>query len=367
MTKLLFLATEDWFVRSHFMPLVRRAQAEGYEVRIAARSSSGALPGVIDMPFARGSLGPHNLLREAAAVRALIQRERPAIIHAIALKPIALSLLADPQGAARAFALTGRGYLAVSPKPWARLALGALSHRLRAALDDPRTQLVVENGDDRVWAERGQALADARVTLMPGAGVDPAAFTPQPEPSGGPIVIGAVARLVWSKGLDLAVAALARLRADGLNIELHVAGEPDADNPEAVAAEDIARWRATTGVVLRGRVTDIAGFWARAHMACLPSRGGEGLPRSLLEAAACARPIVTTDAPGCADFVTPDCGLVVPREDSGALAVALGELARDAPRRHELGAAARARVLEGYTEAHAANAAAVAWARLLRA
>ncbi|MEQ1618932.1 MAG: glycosyltransferase, partial [Terricaulis sp.] len=108
--KLLFLATEDWFVRSHFMPLVRRALNDGYEVSVAARMSGADLEGAraIDMPFARGSLDAGSIAREALAVRALMKRERPDIVHAIALKPIALSLLAGAHGAGRVFAVTGR-------------------------------------------------------------------------------------------------------------------------------------------------------------------------------------------------------------------------------------------------------------------
>lgn len=364
--KLLFLATEDWFVGSHFMPLVRRAQADGFDVAVAARKSNG-LDGVrvIDMPFARGSLSPPNLLKEAGAVRALLRAERPDIVHAIALKPIALAVLAGSQGAARAFALTGRGYLAVAPAPWARSAAEVLRLSLRRALSSERTSLVVENLADRAWVEGGQALPDARVVLMPGAGVDADAFKPAPEPLA-PIVIGLAARLVWSKGVDLAVEAVRRLNAEGLDVRLHIAGAPDYDNPEGAREEELARWRATPGVSLLGRVQDISGFWAGAHIACKPSRGGEGLPRSLLEAAACGRPIVTTDAPGCGDFV-PDgvAGIVVPRGDVDALTEGLRKLVLNADLRSRMGAAARAHLIGGYTERHAADAASAGWARLL--
>jgi glycosyltransferase involved in cell wall biosynthesis len=225
--------------------------------------------------------------------------------------------------------------------------------------------LLVENDADRAWVDPGGALGDARVLRMPGAGVDATLFPATPEPAG-PIVVGIVSRLVRSKGVDLAVAAAQRLRASGLPIVLRVAGEPDADNPGRVDAAELARWGATPGVELCGRTDDIAGFWRSAHIACLPSRGGEGLPRSLLEAAACGRPIVTTATPGCADFVIGDeTGLIVPCEDDAALAVALARLASDGVLRQRLGAAGRARVLAGYTEAHAAAIASEAWRRCL--
>lgn len=367
MKKLIFLATEDWFVRSHFLPLVRRAQAEGYEVAVAARDS-GALREegvrVIAMPFARGSLRPGDLWREVQAMRALMRQEQPDLLHAIALKPIMLSLAAGAHGSARVFALTGRGYLGAS-QSWLTWAAPAFALAIRNAVREGPNALLVENLADRAWVERGERLPDARVTLMPGAGVNPQHFMPRPEPAE-PIVIGAASRLIRSKGIDLLVEALNRLNAEGRAIRLHIAGDADAANPEAVSAEALAHWRATPGVWLLGRVDDIAGFWASAHVACFPTRGGEGLPRSLLEAAACARPLVVTDTPGCADLVRSGVeGLVVAPNSAFALAEALGKLADDAALRQTWGANARARVLAGYTEAHAADAAAAAWRGVL--
>lgn len=365
--KLIFLATEDWFVASHFLPLVRRAQAEGYEVAVAARDS-GALAGedvrVIAMPFARGSLKPGDLWRETEAMRALLREERPDILHAIALQPIVLSLFTRPHTIARVFALTGRGYFGVSRR-WHKWVAPGFARLLRKVVSEGRNALLVENAADRAWVESGAPLADERVTIMPGAGVDPDRFAPAPAPEG-PIVVGAASRLIWSKGLDLLVDAIARLRAEGRDIRLLIAGGVDLKNPEAVRAATLEKWRAMAGVSLLGRVDDIAAFWAQTHIACFPTRGGEGLPRALLEAAACARPLVVTDTPGCVDFVrNGEEGLVVPRNSSFALAEAIGKLADAALLRETWGANARARVIAGFTEQHAADAAASAWSRLV--
>ncbi len=366
--KLLFFATEDWFVRSHFMPLVRRAQAEGFDVAVLARAS-GALGGdvrVIEAPFPRGSMRPWDLAGQIAHLRGVLDSERPDIVHAIALKPMALLAQAGWREGGQVFALTGRGYLGVRRTPWTGMVNHRLRGAMRRALLRPRTLLLVENADDRDWLSVSGDLDDTTL-LMPGAGVDPAAYAPAPEPPEPPIVVGIVARLIWTKGIDLAVEAVQRLRAQGENIVLRIAGDVDPESPEAVSANDLARWRSLDGVDLLGRIDDVSGFWAGAHIACLPSRGGEGLPRSLLEAAACARPIVTSDAPGCRDFVTESTGVVVPRNDAAALAKALQRLAHDAGRRAAMGASARARVVSGYSEAHAADVAAQAWRRLRRA
>lgn len=366
--KILFVVTEDWFFRSHFLALADRARAEGYEVLVAARNS-GALNGenvrVLDMPFARGAFGPAALIGQVRKLQGVIDAERPDVIHAIALKSIALTMMADRRGAGRAFALTGRGYLALDgAPPWIKLMGAGFRGMLRVALDRPRSVLVVENLADKAWVEGGRTLADNRFVLMPGAGVAVAAFPVAPEPPAPPVVVGIVARLIRSKGIDRAVAAIAALREGGVDIVLRVAGDTDPENPEHVSETEIAQWRATPGVELVGRIKDVASFWAGAHIACLPSRGGEGLPRSLLEAAACGRPIVTTDAPGCIDFVGGVAGIVSKRDDTASLTEALKQLALDPTLRCRLGAQARARVEDGYTIEHAGAQAAKAWARI---
>jgi glycosyltransferase involved in cell wall biosynthesis len=368
--KILFLATEDWFVASHFRPLLERARADGFEVVIAARDS-----GIFQeregyrfapMPFARRALAPGDIWRETRAVQKVLEAERPNLVHAIALKPIALALLAGM--AARTpivMALTGRGYLEARGG-WRRIILNAIAKRMRAAVARGEALLLTENEADQRWVEAGAPLAGERMMVMPGAGVDPDAFQPSSEPSSSPIVAGIVARLVRSKGIDLAVAAISRLRGQGLAIELHIAGAVDAENPEHVAVAELESWRATPGVKLLGRIGDVNGFWAAAHIACLPSRGGEGLPRSLLEAAACCRPIVTSDAPGCADFVVDGImGLVCERGNAQAIAAALMEIAENPTLRLNMGKAARERVCAHYTELHAANVASLAWRRAL--
>jgi glycosyltransferase involved in cell wall biosynthesis len=116
-----------------------------------------------------------------------------------------------------------------------------------------------------------------------------------------------------------------------------------------------------------GFVQDVPAFWRETHIACLPSRGGEGLPRSLIEAAASGRPIVTTDVPGCRDFVLDgESGHVVPSGQPIALATALARLAQDPVRRKRMGEVGRQRVLARYTTKHVEDLASSTWARALQ-
>ena len=370
--KLLFLVTEDWFFRSHFMPMLRRAQEEGYEVVVAGRMGEARADLVaagartIDLPDERGVYGVPNLARSGLRLAGVLRRERPAIVHAIALRPILLARLVSPAApCAHALAVTGRGYLATTRSSRTAWALGLVRALIARRVRAGRAVLLVENDDDRAWVAGEVGLPEASVIHLPGAGVEIDRYVATPEPPSPPLRVGMVSRLVHSKGADVAVEAVRRLRAGGVEVELSIAGAQDFDNPAAVTTEELASWAATAGIDVLGRVSDISGFWATMHAGVLPSRGGEGLPRSLLEAAACGRAVVTTRVPGCADFVREgENGLLIAPEDVDALASALRTLAQDRDLRRRMGDAARARVLGAYTTRHAADCAAEAWRRL---
>jgi glycosyltransferase involved in cell wall biosynthesis len=161
-------------------------------------------------------------------------------------------------------------------------------------------------------------------------------------------VVGFVGRLLDHKGIRTLVAAHRLLRDKGLPIELLIAGTPDPANPASVSPQEVATWSHEAGITLLGYVDDIATVWARAHIAVLPSRR-EGLPKSLIEAAACGRPMVATDVPGCCEVVRPDTGLLVPTGDPAALAQAIATLAESPDLRARYGAAARTLAVERFS------------------
>ena len=160
-----------------------------------------------------------------------------------------------------------------------------------------------------------------------------------------------VARMLRGKGALDAVAAIRRLRADGLAIELLLAGTPDPDSRDSLTEQELSTIAAESGIEWLGRVEDVRTVWARAAIAVLPSTYGEGLPRALLEAAACGRPIVTTNTPGCREVVrNGENGLLVPPHDVAALAEAIAALASDPARRQAMGRAGRALVEREFAE-----------------
>jgi glycosyltransferase involved in cell wall biosynthesis len=297
--------------------------------------------------FSRGRLSPLAIWRTISGLRRIHHRVAPALLHRVAVEPIVIDAVAAlGLKAASVNAITGLGYAFISNSLKARAIRQAISLVLRLLINHPRNVALVQNPDDgALVAEIG--VTPARIKLIPGSGVDIDRFRPSPEPEG-PTTAAFVGRLLDHKGIRTLIAAHRLLRAQGVPIQLLVAGTPDPANPASVSPEEAAAWAQEPGITMLGHVSDIAPVWARAHIAVLPSRR-EGLPRSLLEAAACGRAMVATDVPGCREVVRPDTGLLVPVDDPAALAEAMAKLAQSPDQRRQLGAAARALAVERFS------------------
>jgi glycosyltransferase involved in cell wall biosynthesis len=357
-SRIAFVVTEDWFFASHFLPMARAARELGLEVdvvtrvrdRKAAIEATGAR--VIPLEAERRSLNPMAAGYTAGRLAAILKQTRPDIVHCIALRSILTGGAAAAMAGIdrRVYALTGLGYLGARSDLAGRLSRRVLRALLTGPLRSPGTRYLFENEDDPRLL--GLDPADqGSVALVGGAGIDPERLRPSPPPHSPPLKVAVVSRMLWSKGIDLAVEACRLARAGGAEVELSLFGAPDPSNPRAIAEAQLRAWSAEPGVTWHGPTEDVAAVWHDHHVACLPSRGGEGLPRTLLEAAACGRAIVTSDVPGCRRLVRDGSeGLVVPVDDAPALAKAFATLARDPVLVPRLGAAARARVLHGFTE-----------------
>jgi hypothetical protein len=210
MPKLLYLVTEDWFFVSHFLPMARTARAAGFDVVVATRVRDHAARieaegcRVVSLEGERRSLGPIEALRAFTRIVAIVRDERPDIVHCIALRMVALGGLAARWGGAKRLVLapTGLGLLWSEDSVINRLARGALRVVIGRWLRGPDTRYLFENTDD----PREFGLADApEVTIVPGAGVDPAEFAPSPEPPAPPLKVAVVARMIEAKGIAHAV------------------------------------------------------------------------------------------------------------------------------------------------------------------
>jgi glycosyltransferase involved in cell wall biosynthesis len=254
----------------------------------------------------------------------------------------------------------------IASAPLLRLYRFGMLRVLASLVAKPSSHLLVENPDDLALVRKLAPSLGARFAILGGAGVDPDAFPALPPPQHAVPVAAHVGRMIRSKGIDLLMQAYERLLADGIGLRLDLYGSSDSENPEAVPPQEILAWCQRTGAHWYGPVADVAAVWKGADMFVLASRGGEGLPRALLEAASSARPLVVTDVPGNRHFVRDGVeGLLVPPGDVAALSSALKSLAGDSDRRCRMGQAARRRLLEGFTEQHVRSALRASYAAML--
>ncbi|MFL6798321.1 MAG: glycosyltransferase family 4 protein [Xanthobacteraceae bacterium] len=345
--RLVYLVTEDWYFISHRLPMARAAQLAGFEVHVITRAGRHA-PAIRAEGFElhnvhwdRGSLDPREFLRTVRAIRRIYRKLAPRITHHVALMPtIAGSLAASGLRIICVNAITGLGTTFASNTRKLRIARVLLRGALQLALRRADAAVLVQNRDDAQAIAR-LGIDPGRIHLIAGSGVDVERFKPVPEPSGA-MTIGFAGRLLESKGVRTLVEAHRLLLQRGRDIRLAIAGMPDPANPRSLDEHEIAAWRQQPNLVHLGFVDDMPGFWASAHIAVLPARGGEGLPLSLLEAAACGRPLIATDTAGCRDIARPGInGLLVPPDQAEKLAGAIETLADNPAMRSRMGEAAR--------------------------
>ena len=361
---LLYVVTEDRAFLSHRLPMARAARDAGFDVHVATSVGSNAEAiraegfTVHAMPFRRGGLSPFGAISTILALRQIKRGLSPAIVHHVGMQICVLggisSLgMATPQ----VNAMTGLGYAFTSTTAKALFLRLVIAIALRFLLNRNHAVFLVQNPDDRAALET-VGIDPRHLVRIPGSGVDTDKLTPMPEPDG-PITVGFAGRLLTAKGIRTLVAAHRLLRARNVEVQLLIAGDPDPANPDSVRLEEAQRWNSEPGITWLGHVEDIATLWRRCHIAALPSHR-EGLPKSLLEAAACGRPLIAADAPGSREIVIPDqTGLLAPIEDAQALADAIGELAASQKLRKRYGAAARQFVVEKMSS-HSIGAAIVA-------
>ena len=347
--RLLYVVTEDYAFLLNRLPMARAAREAGYEVHVATRVDQGAAAIEAEgfylhrIPFRRGGLSPFSAIPTIIALRRLKNRIRPDIVHHSGLQCCVYGSIAGiGESIPIINAITGLGYIFTSQTLRTRLLKQTMALLLPWLLNTAQSQVLVQNPDDRADLERLGIETD-RIVLIPGSGVDTDHLKPLPEPDG-PFTIGFAGRLLTDKGIRALVAAHSILRDQGHDIRLIIAGNPDPANPASIPRREAEEWSRRPGVTWLGHIGNIVRLWQQCHLAVLPSHR-EGLPMSLLEAAACGRAMVATDAPGCREIaIEAETALTVPVDDVNALAAAMEKLAGDAALREKFGKAARALV-----------------------
>ena len=352
--RLLFVVTEDWYFVSHRLPLAVAAQKAGFDVAVATRvGAHGEMiraGGIRLIPFGL-SRRRGNPLREVAALVRLYRRECSAIVHHVALKPVLYGAFAARLAGVPHVvnAVAGLGWLFTSDGLAARTLRPVMCKLLAWLLAAPHSRTIVQNPDDFGLLIK-MGVPEDRLRLIRGAGVDTEVFTPALKSPPDPVTVFLSARMLWDKGIGEFVEAARLLTEVGVKACFVLVGDPDPGNPASVPVTALRAWHGHHGVEWWGHRDDMLAVFHTAHIACLPSYR-EGLPKVLLEAAACGLPIVTTDAPGCREIVRDgDNGFLVPVQDAQALAFALRRLIDDVALRIKMGRRARAIVLAEFSQ-----------------
>ncbi|MGY0611542.1 glycosyltransferase family 4 protein [Luteimonas sp. A501] len=358
--KLVLFANTDWYLYNFRRSLALALQAHGYDLLlISPPGPYGEKLRALGLrwepvPMDRRSLNPLREARLLAWLVSLFRRERPALVHGFTIKcAVYGSLAARLAGVpARVNAVAGMGYVFTSNDTKARVLRPLVRALLRTALDGDNARLILQNPDDVALFEAAGLVDRDHVRLIPGSGVDCSRFVARDgarDPAR-PLRVLLAARLLWDKGLAEFVEAARQLQGEGRAIEFLLAGDPDPGNPAAVPEATVRGWAEEGVVQWLGHVDDMAGLFASVDVVVLPSYR-EGLPKGLIEAAACALPLVTTDVPGCREVVSDGVdGLLVPVRDAGALAAAIARLHDDPELAARLGTAARGKALAEFDE-----------------
>jgi glycosyltransferase involved in cell wall biosynthesis len=327
--KIILLANTDWYLYNFRLPLAQALRGQGNSVLLVSPAGDYAEKLIAlgfqwhEFKLDRSGINPFAEALSLLHLWKYYRREQPDLVHHFTIKPVLYgslaALLADVPVIINS--VTGLGYVFVGSANGLRFIISQLYRFLLC-----RTWVIFQNPDDQSAFISKRLVDPKRVELIRGSGVDTTLFQPAPEPGQGVPIVILPARLLWDKGVGEFVEAATILKKRRANARFVLVGDTDPGNPSAVPLKSIQEWQKQNLVEWWGWQENIVDIYRQATLVCLPSYR-EGLPKTLIEAAACGRAIVTTDVPGCREIVRQDeNGLLVPARNATALADALQSL-----------------------------------------
>lgn len=354
--RILLFANTDWFLYNFKLSLARALRDQGHEVVLV--SPSGAFGEKLrELGFvwecfelSRSGVNPFSELSRVRALTRLYARLKPDLVHHFTIKCVIYgSFAARRAGVSRVVnSITGLGFALLASTVKARVIRPVVVGLYRRALRG--SCVIFQNGDNRDTLQKLGVLSQSRVFVIPGDGVDSDFFCPPESEPATPVVL-MVGRLLWSKGVADFVKAACLVREVLPQVQFWLAGEPDAGNPESIDEGTLSKWRESGEVVFLGQRSDMVALQQSCAVAVLASTQGEGMPRALLEAASCGRPLVATDVPGSRELVEHGVnGLLVPPSSAAKLAQAVVQILGDEALALRMRSASRACVLARFSD-----------------
>jgi glycosyltransferase involved in cell wall biosynthesis len=363
----LFIVNEAYFFITHRLPVAKALDEAGCEVHVAVPADHVWAPDDFSIdeiekagfhlhtiPLSRRG---KNIVQDAItffSIYRLIRKLRPNVLHLFTIKPVIYGGLAARLAGVKAVVstITGLGHMFIATGTVERVLRSAIVVLYRLATGHGNSRVIVQNRGDAETLTSEGAVKSGNVRLVPGSGVDLDQFPLTDEPRGEPLVI-LPSRLIWDKGVGEFARAAKALKALNVSCRFALIGDTQSSNPRAVPEHEIRGWVSEGYLEWWGRRTDMPDVFAQSAIVCLPTTYGEGVPKVLIEAAACGRPIIATDIPGCREIVQDGInGILVPPGNEAALVEALKSLLSSPERRAEMGRNSREIVAKGLTETH---------------
>jgi glycosyltransferase involved in cell wall biosynthesis len=355
--RILFLITEDWYFWSHRLPLARAARDAGFEVLVATRVDQykGRIMDegfkLIPILLRRRSKNIFCEIKSFLEIVKIYRAECPDVVHHVSIKPILYGSWAAKivgiYGVVNA--VSGLGYFFVAQGLRASLIKRIICLVYGSALFAKNNIVIFQNSDDRRLFVKKGIVDEQKTVLILGSGANTSLFVNHPEPGGVPVIMLA-SRMLWDKGISELVAAARILHRDGVTCRVVLVGSPDHENPSAIPEETLRGWHHEGVIEWWGQRDGMPNVLSQSHIVVLPTYR-EGLPKILIEAASCGRPIVATDVPGCREIVRHnENGFLVPLYSIKSLANALKILIHDAALRKKMGMHGREIVKNEFSE-----------------
>jgi len=326
--KIILFANTDWYLYNFRLPLAEKLVEEGHKVLLISPAGNYGyriLNAGYDwrqLSMSRKGINPLKEARSILKLIDLLKREKPNLIHNFTIKCMLYGTLAARLSGVEHIinAVTGLGYMFSKKNFFTLLATPLISALYRLLLKG--TTVIFQNASDQQFLIKRNMVMEQDSFLVPSSGVDISRFIPKPEVVDPGMVILA-APMLWDKGVGEFVEAAMQLKPTYPSFRFVLVGSSDSGNPASISRKQLQEWVQEGIVEWWGWQEDMVSVYQKAEIVCLPSYH-EGLSKSLIEAAACGRPLISTDIPGCREVVHHGInGLIVPKEDGKALAKAI--------------------------------------------
>ncbi len=355
--KLLFATNVDWYFDLHWRERICSPLTEGFEVTVTCAETKPLVTTGIDhwapLPMNRSSVDIFSNLRSFIVAARILNRNDFDLIHAVTVKPnIFFGILARIYALPILMTVPGLGSIFSAHSVTNKLLRKNIVRFYRLAGRNSKSFFAFENRQDQDFFLSKGICGPANSAVVAGAGINLDRFRCSGrvhQEAEDRLDLLFAARLLKGKGLTRLVQAVSALKARGGNVALHVAGIPDSESRESLPLERVRAWHDQGKINYLGQVDDMPGLLNRVHVVVLPTTYGEGLPRILLEANACCRPVIATDIPGCNEFVHHSKnGLLVRPGNTDDLVSAIEKMFEPA-RRRQMGQVGRKTVKESYS------------------